>query len=174
MLWRISPDLDLLQEISSRLLATRLGHYLHIPYSYLSMTRRSIYIDQHDHPAGPVGEEDSSRSRIVPGRHKYLFVYPFVKSREWYLLTKHARQGMMNEHIEVGNRYPSVKLNTTYSFGLDDQEFVVAFETDNPEEFLDLVMDLRETEASRYTVRDTPIFTCLSRSLRETLETVGG
>jgi chlorite dismutase len=81
---------------------------------------------------------------------------------------------MMDEHIEIGHRYPSVKLNTTYSFGLDDQEFVVAFETDKPEDFLDLVMELRMAEASRYTERDTPIFSCIMKSLKETLDTLGG
>ena len=105
---------------------------------------------------------------------KYLFVYPFVKTPEWYLLTKHARQGMMDEHIVVGTKFPSVKLNTTYSFGLDDPEFVVAFETDKPEDFLDLVMELRETQGRLYTLRDTPIFTCISKSLQNMLDLLGG
>ena len=80
----------------------------------------------------------------------------------------------MNEHIAIGHKYPSVKLNTTYSFGLDDQEFVLAFETDNPADFLDLVMELRESESSRYTLRDTPIFTCVRRTIDETLDLLGG
>jgi chlorite dismutase len=96
-----------------------------------------------------------------------------VKSREWYLLSKEARQKVMDEHIKVGNMYPSVKLNTTYSFGLDDQEFVVAFETDLPGDFLDLVMALRETEGSKYTIRDTPIYTCRLLELKETLDLLG-
>ena len=104
---------------------------------------------------------------------KYIFVYPFVKSREWYLLSKEERQRIMDEHIRVGNLYPSVKLNTTYSFGLDDQDFVVAFEGDQPQDFLDLVMALRETEGSKYTVRDTPIYTCKLMSVRETVDLLG-
>ncbi len=80
---------------------------------------------------------------------------------------------MMNVHIAVGRKYPSVKLNTTYSFGLDDQEFVVSFETDEPADFLDLVMELREAKSSLYTLRDTPIFTCVSLGLREALDTLG-
>lgn len=169
MLWRIGHELELFQEMSSRLLATGLGRYLSAPYSYLSMTKRSIYVDHHVHEG-----QESRRLQIVPGKSKYIFVYPFVKKREWYLLTKAARQGMMDEHIEIGHRYPSVKLNTTYSFGLDDQEFVVAFETDKPEDFLDLVMELRQAEASRYTERDTPIFSCIMKSLKEMLDTLGG
>ncbi|MGZ6386152.1 MAG: chlorite dismutase family protein, partial [Ktedonobacteraceae bacterium] len=96
-----------------------------------------------------------------------------VKSKAWYRLTKHARQGMMDEHIEIGHRYPTVRLNTTYSFGLDDQEFVVAFETDVVSDFLDLVQQLRETEASRYTLRDTPMFTCVAQPIQDILEAIG-
>ena len=167
MLWRVSSDLDLIQRLTTKLLMTGLGRYLSPAYSYLAMTKRSIYMDKldPDHPA--------DRTRIVPGKTKYLFVYPFVKNREWYRMTQAARQGMMDEHIEVGTKYRSVKLNTTYSFGLDDQEFVVAFETDKPGDFLDLVMELRGTEASRYTLRDTPTFTCLARSLDEALDSLG-
>ena len=168
MLWRISYSLEAIQEFTSRLLATQLGHYLHTPYAYLAMTKRSVYVDK----INP--EHEEQRLRIVPGKMKYLFVYPFVKTPEWYLLTKHARQGMMDEHIVVGTKFPSVKLNTTYSFGLDDQEFVVAFETDKPEDFLDLVMELRETQGRLYTLRDTPIFTCISKSLQDTLDLLGG
>ena len=169
MLWRIGYELELFQEMSAKLLATGVGKYLSSPYSYLSMTKRSIYVDLHTHE-----NQEGKRLTIVPGKAKYIFVYPFVKTRGWFLLTKAARQGMMDEHIEVGHRFPSVKLNTTYSFGLDDQEWVVAFETDKPEDFLDLVMALRETEGSRYTLRDTPIFTCIRKSLKEALDTLGG
>jgi chlorite dismutase len=169
MLWRIGYELELFQEMSSKLLATGLGRYLSTPYSYLSMTKRSVYVDHHVHEG-----QESKRLQIVPGKGKYIFVYPFVKTRAWYLLTKAARQGMMDEHIEIGHRYPSVKLNTTYSFGLDDQEFVVAFESDKPEDFLDLVMELRLAEASRYTERDTPIFSCIMKSMKEMLDTLGG
>jgi chlorite dismutase len=167
-LWRISFDLEPIQQMQSRLLATGLGRYMSTPYNLLGVTKRSMYIDKHEHPGS-----EGSRLTVVPGGAKYLFVYPFVKTRDWYRLTKHARQGMMTEHIEVGHRYPSVKLNTSYSFGLDDQEFVVAFETDAPADFLDLVMELRETEVSRYTLRDTPTFTCIARPLNEALDLLG-
>ncbi len=167
LLWRIGYSLEFFHEMTARLNRTGLGKYLDLAYSYLSMTKRSIYVDR----LSP--EHGEERTRIVPGRSRYLFVYPFVKKREWYLLTRFTRQGMMDEHIHVGNKYPSVKLNTTYSFGLDDQEFVVAFETDYPADFLDLVMELRETQASLYTVRDTPIFTCLAMPLEQALAALG-
>ncbi|MBI2167348.1 MAG: chlorite dismutase family protein [Candidatus Omnitrophica bacterium] len=164
MLWRIAEDLELFEKMSLAMLQTGLGKYITIPYSYLAMTKRSLYVDKHVHPG-----QEGRRGRIVPGESKYLFVYPFVKTRDWYRLPKEKRQEMMDEHIRVGHKYPTVKLNTTYSFGLDDQEFVVAFETDKPADFLDLVMELREGEASRYTLRDTPTFTCLKRPLQALL-----
>ncbi|MBI4463524.1 MAG: chlorite dismutase family protein [Acidobacteria bacterium] len=169
MLWRICYQLEDLQEMTTTLLATELGHHLHTPYSYLAMTKRSTYVIEHQHK----GQLDS-RGQIVPGQYKYLFVYPFVKTRQWYRMTLPARQGMMNEHIAIGHKYPSVKLNTTYSFGLDDPEFVVAFESDKPEDFVDLVMELRESEASLYTLRDTPIFTCILKDARSALDTLAG
>ncbi len=169
LLWRIASNLDLLQDMQARLFATELGRYLSLTHSFLAVTRRSIYVEHHQHPGS-----EGSRIKLVPSGAKYLFVYPFVKTREWYQLSKHARQGMMDEHIEVGHRYPSVKLNTTYSFGLDDQEFVVAFESDSPTDFVDLVMELRETEASRYTLRDTPIFTCIAQPIEKALDLMVG
>jgi chlorite dismutase len=96
-----------------------------------------------------------------------------VKTRDWYLLPMTERQRIMNEHIAIGHKYPRVKINTTYSFGLDDQDFVVAFESDTADEFLDLVQELRETESSKFTVRDTPMYTCRRSSLEEMLETIG-
>jgi chlorite dismutase len=169
MLWRICYSLDELQEMTTALLATDLGKYLHMPHSFLAMTKRSTYVIEHQHE----GQTDT-RGQLRPGRFKYIFIYPFVKTREWYLLRPETRQGIMNEHIRVGTKYQSVKLNTTYSFGLDDQDFVVAFESDKPEDFLDLVMELRETDGSKYTVRDTPIFTCILKDVTGTLNTLGG
>ncbi len=118
-----------------------------------------------------MGNED--RLHIIPGKSDYLFVYPFVKTREWYSRPPEQRQEMMDEHIRIGSKYRSVKLHTTYSFGLDDQEFVVAFETDFPADFLDLVQELRETKASSFTLRDTPMYTCRRRALSECLDALG-
>ena len=164
LLWRISEALDDFQQMSLALLRTGLGKYITIPYSYVAMTKRSMYVDKHVHEG-----QEGRRGRIAPGESKYLFIYPFVKTRDWYRLPKEKRQEIMDEHIRIGHKFPSVKLNTTYSFGLDDQEFVLAFETDKPADFLDLVMELRETESSRYTLRDTPIFTCIKKPLEALL-----
>ena len=167
MIWRICHSLEEFQKMTTRLLQTGLGAYLNTPYSYLSMTKRSMYMDF----INPEHEED--RTHIIPGKAKYLFIYPFVKTREWYLLTQFTRQGIMDEHIYIGNKYPTVKLNTTYSFGIDDYEFVVAFESDCPDDFLDLVQELRETEGSRYVKEDTPIFTCVAMSIEDTIKSLG-
>jgi chlorite dismutase len=168
MLWRIADSLDLLQQMSRQLNKTALGAYLTTPYSFVAMTKRSIYVDKHVHPG-----QEGRRAAIVPGEYRYLFVYPFVKTRDWFLLPIERRQEMMDVHIKVGHQFPSVKLNTTYSFGLDDQEFVVAFESDKPADFVDLVMALRETEGSRFTLRDTPIITCIRKPIHETLDDLG-
>jgi NAD(P)H-dependent nitrite reductase small subunit len=167
LLWFISEDLQQFQSAATAIFSTAMGRYLSTPYSYLSMTRRSIYKTPSEF------QEGGDRTRILPGVAAYLFVYPFVKTRAWYELPKDVRQEMMNSHIAIGKKYPSVKLNTTYSYGIDDQEFVVSFETDSPSDFLDLVMELRETKASTYTLRDTPTFTCVSMPLPAVLESLG-
>jgi chlorite dismutase/nitrite reductase/ring-hydroxylating ferredoxin subunit len=164
LLWQIGERLEDIQGLHTALMRTAMGAHLSMPYSYLAMTRRSVYVSQ---------EEGSSRLHLHPADSKYFFVYPFVKTRAWYQLPLEERQAMMNDHIRVGRKYRSVKLNTTYSFGLDDQEFVVSFETDEPADFLDLVMELREAKSSLYTLRDTPTFTCISMSLRDTLDAIG-
>ena len=98
---------------------------------------------------------------LTDERKPYLIVYPFVKTAEWYLLSRDARQGMMNEHIRKGKEYPEITQLLLYSFGLQDQEFVVVYETDDLAHFSDLVQYLRDTEARRFTQRDTPIITAI-------------
>jgi chlorite dismutase/nitrite reductase/ring-hydroxylating ferredoxin subunit len=168
LLWQIAESIEPFQKLAAAIAQTRMGAFLSMAASYLSQTKRSVY-QIRDNP-----EEDVERLVIQPSEAKYLFVYPFLKTRPWYKLPFEERQRMMDEHIRVGRKFPSVKLNTTYSFGLDDQEFVVAFETDEPADFLDLVQDLRETDASLYTLRDTPLYTCINMSLPEALDALGG
>jgi len=168
MLWKVSERLEDFRELGTAVMSTALGGYLRTPYAYLSMTKRSQYVKGE-------GRSMHKRGQIVWNPDsRYLLIYPMVKTRAWYQLSKPARQGIMNEHIATGHQFPTVKINTTYSFGIDDQEFVVAFETDHVGDFLDLMMALRETEASRYTERDTPIFTCISCTVEEALRTMGG
>ena len=167
MVWRVGQRVEQLQQMSADFSQTQLGGYLTTPYSYLSMTKRSHYVDKldPDHP--------DRRRFITPADKPYLFVYPFVKTHEWYQLPFEQRQAMMDEHIVLGNKYPSVRIHTTYSFGLDDPDFVLAFETDQPKDFLDLVMEMRTSQARPYTLRDTPIFTCVAKPMQEILRDLG-
>ena len=168
MLWQISPSLEAINQLQAQVNGTELGAYLDTPYSYLSMTRRSPYVDQHQHE----GQEGVAATMRIIGR-KYLFIYPFVKTHEWYQLTREERQLLMNEHFVIGHKYPDVKISTAYSFGLDDQEFVLGFESDDPGNFLDLVEELRGSKVRPYTLRDTPIFTCVNKTLRACLDDLG-
>ena len=161
MLLSQSINLEHIHEFHVVLGQSGLMKWCSIPYSFLAMTKESEYSDE-------------SRLEVRPAHAKYLFVYPFVKSREWYGMDSKERWRIMQEHIKVGREYPSVDLNTSYSFGLDDQEFVVAFETDEPADFLDLVQRLRTTESSAYTLRDTPTFTCISASVERALNALDG
>ncbi len=169
MIWAVSEQAERLQQLFADLNRTALAGYLQCSHSYTAMTKRSIYVDtEHPNQGGT-----TDRLVLAPGKSRYLFVYPFVKTRAWWALSAEERQRMMQEHIRVGHEYPGVKINTTYSFGLDDQEFVVAFETDSAAEFLDCVQALRDTEASSYTLRDVPSFTCVRAGIDEMLEALG-
>jgi chlorite dismutase len=156
-----AENLDRIHEFHVVLLQSGLMKWAQIPYSFLGMRKSSEY-----------SEDERIRPRGFRG--KYVFVYPFVKSREWYALPSEERWRVMQEHIEVGREYPGVDNHTTYSFGLDDQEFVVAFDTDDVGTFLDLVQRLRGTEASSFTVRDTPSFTCIACSLERAVNALDG
>src|ERR1700674_5288007 len=156
LIWQAADTVDAVQRAESQWRGTRLGPYARVAHSFLAMTRPSPYLGGHRHPG-----QEGRRTRLKPSGARYLFVYPMVKKRTWYRLPYEKRKAMMIEHFAIGHRYPQVKINTAYSFGLDDQEFMVAFESDEPAAFLDLVMELRESQASRYTERETPIFTCV-------------
>jgi chlorite dismutase len=152
MLWRIAFDPLRFQSMEAAVRRSQLGAYLSQVYSFLSLQRRSEYVNR-TKGAGEGVE-------LLAGQGKFLFVYPFLKTRQWYRLSPHARQGMIDEHIAASAPFKGVHLNSSYSFGIDDQDFVVAFDSDYPQEFVDLVGRLRYTEASLYTQRDTPMFTC--------------
>ncbi|MCL2770243.1 MAG: chlorite dismutase family protein [Solirubrobacterales bacterium] len=156
-----AENLDRIHEFHVVLSQSGLMKWAHMPHSFLGMRKSSEY-----------SEDVRTISRAFRGR--YLFVYPFVKVREWYGLPSEERWRIMQNHIEVGREYPGVDNHTTYSFGLDDQEFVVAFDTDDVGTFLDLVQRLRTTEASRYTARDTPSFTCIAATLPRALGALDG
>jgi chlorite dismutase len=156
-----AENLERIHEFHVVLAQSGLMQWAQITHSFLGMRKSSEY-----------SEDERTTPRGFRG--KYVFVYPFVKSREWYALPAEERWRIMQDHIHVGREYPAVDNHTAYSFGLDDQEFVVAFDTDDAATFLDLVQRLRGTEASRYTVRDTPSFTCIAMSLERALNALDG
>lgn len=164
MLWRKGYAPEAMQEMLSALLLTGLGQYLTISASLFGLTRPSLYTRR------PTAQEQAIDEQV---RLKYLITYPFSKTIEWYLMSREARQGMMNEHMRVGHEYADVRQVLLYATGLDDQEFVVAYETDDLERHLQLVTDLRSTEARRYTLRDTPIYTAIYRELTTALALLG-
>ena len=159
LLWAITRDLEQVQQVVGQILRTGFGKYLALVYSFMAVKQPPIYAATHQQQF----EKDEPPRR-------YLFVYPFVKSREWYLLQMPRRQEIMNEHMKVAREFPMVRLNTTYSFGLGDQDFVLAFEADEPEDFEKLVQRLRETESSRFTVRDTPMIVCTAKTVEAMIE----
>jgi chlorite dismutase len=162
-LWKIADRYESLGELGAALNATPLAGWLETPYSYLATTKASQYT--------------SARKprKITPRNSPYLVVYPFVKVRPWYALPEADRQRAMEEHIRIGREeFPGIKNHTTYSFGIDDQEFMTAFECEEPADFMHLMLRLRDSEASRYTERDTPIFVGQHVTIRDALAALDG
>ena len=162
-LWKITTRYQDLGELGAELNATPLAGWLQTPFSYLATTKASSYTS-------------ARRARkIVPKGSPYLVVYPFVKVRPWYALSEDDRRRAMDEHIRIGREeFPGIHNHTTYSFGLDDQEFMTAFECDEPSDFMHLMLRLRDSEASRYTERDTPIFVGELMEIRAALDRLDG
>lgn len=161
LLWRHGPDLADLQLAASALHRTTLGRHLEIAHSYIGLVRLSAYTRR---------QTPQEQAVFLQERGKYLVVYPFTKTTDWYLFSKATRQGMMNEHIKIGHEYAHIKQILVHSTGLDDQEFMVAYEAEDLAEFQTLVLDLRSTDGRAYTASDTPIYTCVHRPIREALE----
>jgi chlorite dismutase len=164
LVWRLAPSFDDLEEAAARALRSGLGRWLTVRESFVGLIRESQYV------AKPTSQEQS----LFEGeRSRYLIVYPFTKATDWYLASKEVRQGSMNEHMKVGRGYPQVRQLLAYSFGLDDMDFLVAYETDDLPAFSALVRDLRATDGRRSTVRDTPILAAVHRPIAEILELLG-
>ncbi len=164
LVWRLAPSLEALETEAARALRTGLGRWMTVGQSFLGLIRESQYV------AKPTSQEQS----LFEGeRSRYLVVYPFTKSTDWYLTSKEVRQGSMNEHMKVGRGYPAVRQLLAYSFGLDDMDFLVAYEMDDLSAFSALVRDLRSTEGRRSTVRDTPILAGVHRPIAEIVDLLG-
>jgi chlorite dismutase len=162
-IWKITENYEALGDLGAALNGTPLAGWLTTPYSYLATTKASQYT------------QARKPRKITPHGLPYLVVYPFIKVRPWYSLTEADRQRAMDEHIRIGREeFPGIKNHTTYSFGIDDQEFMTAFECDEPSDFMHLMLRLRDSEASAYTERDTPIFVGKHVTIREALAELDG
>jgi chlorite dismutase len=161
-LWKITERYADLGELGAALNGTALAGWLETPYNYLATTKASPYT------------QARRPRKIIPKGSPYLVVYPFVKVRPWYSLPLEDRQRAMDEHIRVGREFETIHNHTTYSFGIDDQEFMTAFECDEPSDFMHLMLTLRESEASAYTERDTPIFVGEGMTIRAALDALDG
>ncbi len=163
LFWFAAETVEEIQNVISKLYLTVFGKYIIPSRVYLSCTRPSIYARKGRTLSFVAGEE----------ARKYVIVYPFTKTREWYLLPNEQRQKMMDQHIDVSEKYPQVILNTTYSFGISDQDFMLAFECDNLRDFQNLIMDLRQTQVSAYVAVDTPMITCVKKDIVPLITSLG-
>lgn len=163
LFWFAAKSIEEIQSIISKIYLTVFGKYIIPTQTYVSCTRPSMYARKGRIISFVAGNESK----------KYVVVYPFTKTREWYLLSKEDRQNMMDEHINVSQKYPDIVLNTTYSFGIDDQDFMLAFETDELRDFQDLIMDLRETQVSKYVKIDTPMIPCVKKDIIPLISSLG-
>jgi chlorite dismutase len=170
LLWIVAEEVDALRAAETRMRGTALWGYSVRPYGYLAARRKSKYLGEHAHAGG---EHDRTAAGPV-GDSPYLVLYPMTKLRPWYRLPLEERTRIMAGHFAVGHRYPDVRIHTAYSFGLDDQEFVVTFEVKDLRDFLALVAELRETESSAYTERETPIFAATACALEAALDAIDG
>lgn len=164
MVWSLAPTLDALEHHAASLLRSGMGTWLAVRESFVGIIRPSQYVKK------PTAQE---QSLFTGERSRYLIVYPFTKSSDWYLMGREARQGIMNEHMRIGHDYQQVRQLLANSFGVDDMDFLVAYETDDLAQFGELVRALRGTESRRSTVRDTPILTGIHRPISEITALLG-
>lgn len=163
MFWRIGTSLDLIQEMTAQLYRTNLGSYLEPTDNYLSVTKKRMFVP----------ESSEGRLRVAAGTTKYHFVYPCAKQKEWLELSGEERDAMIEENFMVGMKFSNIKIHLTHAFGFSDQEYLISFETDEPKDFLAMAEELRETSASKFTLRGMPVYTCRQRPLMECLDALG-
>jgi len=156
LVWWHAAESGLLQEAYGALRRTALGRCLTPVWSQLALHRPAEFNKSHL-PAFLAGE---------PAR-RYLCVYPFVRSYEWYLLPDEERREMLAEHGRMARGYPDVRSNTVASFALGDYEWILAFEADELHRILDLMRDLRASRARRHVREEVPFFTGQRRSVAE-------
>lgn len=163
MLWRIGRSMDQIQEMTAKLYRTRLGSYLETADNYLAVTKKMMFISD--------GAEDRFHVRV--GDESYHFLYPCAKHTDWYEKPADERDALIEENFMVGKRFPNIRIHMTHAFGFSDQEYLISFVTDEPKDFLALAEELRQTPASKFTLRGMPVYTCRKRPLMECLDALG-
>lgn len=167
MFWRIGDSLDSIQEMTAKLYRTDLGSFLETADSYLAITKKMMFI------APDENMNVENRYYVKAGEKKYHFVYPCAKNPDWYEKTGEERENLIEENFMVGTKFRTIKIHMTHAFGFSEQEFIIGFETDEPKDYLALAEELSQTQASKFTLRGTPIYTCRQRPLAECLDAIG-
>ena len=155
--------MDLIQEMTAKLFRTSLGSHLESADVYLAVTKDRMF----------VANSVKDRKHVVAGEKKYHFVYPCAKHKDWYEKSAGERDALIEENFMVGKRFENIKIHLTHAFGFSDQEYIISFETDEPRDFLALAEELRQTPASKFTLRGMPVYTCRQRPLMECLDALG-
>ena len=162
MLLSQSPVLDDIHTFHVVLAQSGLAKWMTTPHSYLAMTKPSPYSDA------------AARPEICQSERKYVFVYPLDKKREWYQLPLEERQRIMAEHIAIGRTYPRSRSTPPTRSASTTRSSSSRSRPTSRADFFDLVQELRASESSAYTLRDTPIFTCVSMSVSRALDALDG
>ncbi len=167
MFWRVGNSLDLIQDMTARLYRTNLGSYFETVDNYLSVTQKMMFV------ANDCSENIEDRFHVKAGEKKYHFLYPCEKSSDWYEMSADERENLIKENFMVGKKFDNIKIHMTHAFGFSELEYLISFETDEPKDFLALAEELRQTPASKFTLRGMPIYTCRLRTLAECLDSLG-
>jgi chlorite dismutase len=161
MLWARAHDPSAIQTAVRDLLRSQMGEWLTLRQSLFGITRPSQYSR---------GPQKADQVILANERLPYLIIYPFTKTTDWYQLDFETRRQLMGAHIKVGVGHPAIRQCLLYSYGVDDHEFIVSYETPTLEQFQDLIIELRSTEVRKYTANDLPIYTCIYKSPKEPIE----
>jgi len=167
MFWRIGLSLDSIQEMTAKLYRTNLGSYLETTDNYLAVTKKMLFITEDSH------ESVEDRYHVKGGQKKYHFLYPCAKSRDWHTMTDEERNSLIEEKFMVGKKFKNIKIHLTHAFGFSEQDYIISFETYEPKDFLALTEEMRQSTASKFTMRGMPIYTCRQRGLMECLDAIG-
>jgi chlorite dismutase len=159
MLWARGKEPESIQSLVHELKHSRFGEWLELNYSFFGIARESKYSGRHGNP--------EQTMQNFKDRLPYFVVYPFTKTTQWHQMSFDDRRQIMGEHVKVGLGYKTIRQCLLYSYGIDDYEFVVSYETTDLEKFQDLVVDMRHTKSRLYTQTDIPIFTCIHKPLKE-------